>query len=202
MFKPLFLFPAFGLALMASAVLVFAQDDDIDAQMKKAMQDMNKPAANKADMKKLQKQAMDQINQAEAEDKAEEAKKKAEVQPLVDQKGPASLPDWTPPVPQFTPAGPAQRKAVEGEARIVVTGTSPLSPDALCDAWDKFSNPKFSHERTGSDINHNVDLFVTYRKVDDNSEVKMEAERKAGAKITHVTLSSPIRNPAALSNGE
>src|SRR5690349_12506035 len=127
MFNRLFLFAGVSVALITSAVPVFAQDDDIDAQMNKAMQDMNKPAANKADMKKLEKQATDQINQAEAENKAEEAKKKAEVQALVNQKGPASLPDWTPPVPQFAPAGPAHRKAVEGEARIVVTGTSPLS---------------------------------------------------------------------------
>ena len=140
---------------------------------------------------------MSQINQGEAENEAEEAKKKAAVQKLVDEKGPATFPDWTPRVPEFKPAGPPARKLVDGEARIVQTGTSPLSPEAIADEWDKFANPKFSHERTGSEINHNVDLFVTYRRGEDNSEVKLEVERKAGAKITHVTISSPIPMPVA-----
>ncbi len=182
---------AFALAIALPAFA--AEDDDIDAQIKKVMENPNAPAASKADMKKLQDQAMSQIKQAEAENKAEDDQKKAALEKLVDQKGPATLPDWMPQVPQFTPAGPASRKIVEGEARIVQTGTSPLSPDQIADEWDKFKNPKFSHERTGSDINHSVDLFVTYRRSEDNSEVKLEAERKAGGKITHVTLSSPIR---------
>jgi hypothetical protein len=170
-----------------------ADDPDIDAEMKKVLQNPNASATgSKADMKKLQKQAMDQINQAEAENKAEEAKKKAELQALVDQKGPATLPDWAPAVPQFTPAGPASRKIVDNEARIVVTGTSPVAPEALCEAYFNAAGPSFSREKTGSDINHNVDLFVNLRKPDDNSEVKLEAERKAGAKVTRVTISSPI----------
>jgi hypothetical protein len=186
---------AFAAALaIAVAIPLFAEDDDIDAQMKKAMENLDKPAASKADMNKLQEQAMSQIHEAEAENKAEDAEKKAAVQKLVDQKGPASFPDWTPAVPQFNPAGPPARKMVDGEAKIIQTGTSPLSPDKIADEWDKFVNPKFSHERTGSLINNAADLFVTYRKVDDNTEVKLEVERKAGEKTTHVTISSPIRS--------
>ena len=79
----------------------------------------------------------------------------------------------------------------------MLTGTSPLSPEKLCDAWDTFKREKFSHERTGSDINHHVDLFVTFRNGEDNSEVKMEAERKPGAKVTQVTISSPLPVPVA-----
>lgn len=171
-------------------------DADIDAQIAAAMKDPNKPAASKADMEKMTKETIAQIDQAEAENKAEEAKQKAKMQALVDSKDPATLPDWMPQVPQFTPSGPATRKVIDGEAKIVLTGTSPLAPDALADAWDKFKNPKFSHERTGSEINHSTDLFITYRNGEDNSEVKMEAERKAGAKVTHVTITSPIRLPA------
>src|SRR5207245_3690176 len=130
--------------------------------MKKAIENANKPAS-KADMKRLEQQAKAQIDQAEAENKAEEAKQKAAAQAVVDAKGPTSFPDWTPQVPQFTPSGPPARKLVDGEPKIIQTGTSPLSPDALCDARDKFANPKFSHERGGSDLNHNVDLFVSYR---------------------------------------
>ena len=181
--------------LATSSFLFAAEDDDIDAQMKKVMENPNAPAASKADMKRMQEQAMSQIAAAEAQNKAEEAEKRAALQKLVEQKGPASFPDWTPQVPQFTPAGPAARKIIDGEARIVQTGTSPLTPDQIADEWDKFANPKFSHERTGSDINHSVDLHVMYRRNEDNSEVKLEVERKAGAKITHVTLSSPIQQP-------
>jgi hypothetical protein len=71
---------------------------------------------------------------------------------------------------------------------------SPLTPEALCDAWDNFKkdHPTFSHERTGSDINHHADLQVTYRNGENNTEVKMEADRKPGEKLTRVTTSSPL----------
>ena len=170
--------------------------------MKKAMENVNKPAAKKPDMEKMERESKAQIDQAEAENKAEEAKQKAAAQAVVDVKGPTSFPDWTPQVPQFTPSGPPARKLVDGEPKVIQIGTSPLSPEALCDAWDKFSNPKFSHERTGSEINHSADLFVTYRNGEDNTEVRLEAERKAGAKVTHVTISSPlpVPSPAAQSD--
>jgi hypothetical protein len=195
------------LSLLAALALItatpgFAQDDDIDAQIKKAMENANKPAPKNPNMKQMEKEAKAQIDQAEAENKAEEAKQKAAAQAIVDVKGPVSLPDWTPQVPQFTPSGPPARKLVDGEPKIVVTGTSPLPPAALADAWDKFSNPKFSHERTGSEINHSADLFVSFRNSEDGTAVRMEAERKAGAKITHVTISSPLPLPAPAAHGD
>jgi hypothetical protein len=188
------LFPAVALVLITT-IPTFAQDDDIDAAMKKAMENMNKPAS-KADMKKLEQQAKAQMDQMEAENKAGEAKQKAAAQAVVDAKGPTSFPDWTPQLPQFTPSGPPARKLVDGEPKIIQTGTSSVSPEALCDAWDKFANPKFSHERGGSEINHNADLYVSYRNNEDNATVKMEAERKAGAKVTQVTVSSPLPVPS------
>ena len=194
------LFLIAALTLMTTT-LGFAQDDDIDTTMKKALEDANKPAS-KADMKKLEQEAKAQIDQAEAENKAEETKQKAAAQAVVDAKGPTSLPDWTPQVPQFTPSGPPARKLVDGEPKVIVTGTSPLSPGALCDAWDKFANPKFSHERGGSEFNHNADLFVSYGNSEDNTMVKLEAERKAGAKITHVTISSPLPLPSSADQGD
>ena len=187
------LFSIVALALITT-IPALAQEDDIDAAMKKAMENANKPAS-KADMKKLEQQAKAQMDQMEAENKAEEAKQKAAAQAVVDAKGPTSFPDWTPPVPQFAPSGPPARKLVDGEPKVIQTGTSPLSPEALCDAWDKFKNPKFSHERGGSEINRNADLYVSFRNSEDNTEVKMEAERKAGAKVTHVTISSPLPAP-------
>ena len=188
------------LSLLAALALItatpgFAQDDDIDAQIKKAMEEANKPAAKKPDMKKMERETMAQIADAEAENKAEEAKQKAAARAVVDAKGPTSFPDWTPLVPQFTPSGPPARKLVEGEPKIIQTGTSPLSPEALCDAWGKFKSPKFSHERGGSEINRNADLYVSFRNNEDNATVKLEAERKAGAKVTRVTISSPLPAP-------
>jgi hypothetical protein len=188
------LFSVVALTLITT-IPALAQEDDIDAAMKKAMENANKPAS-KADMKKLEQQAKAQSDQMEAEQKAEEAKQKAAAQAVVDAKGPTSFPDWTPQVPQFTPSGPPARKLVDGEPKIIQTGTSTLSPEALCDAWDKFKNPKFSHERGGSEVNHSGDLYVSYRNGEDNAEVKMEAERKAGGKVTHVTLSSPLPVPS------
>jgi len=191
MIRRLFLFAA---VTLATTVPAWAQEDDIDAAMKKAMENANKPAS-KADMKKLEQQAKAQMDQMEAENKAEEAKQKAAAQAVVDAKGPTSFPDWTPPVPQFAPAGPPARKLVDGEPKVIQTGTSPLSPEALCDEWDKFKNEKFSHERGGSEINHSADLYVSYRNGEDNATVRLEAERKAGAKVTHVTISSPLPAP-------
>src|SRR5229473_4477913 len=167
MIRRLFLFAAVTLITIIPAL---AQEDDIDAAMKKAMENANKPAS-KADMKKLEQQAMADIAKAEAENKADEAKQKAATQAVVDAKGPTSFPDWMPPVPQFTPAGSPARKLVDGEPKIIQTGTSPLSPEALCDAWDKFKNEKFSHERGGSEINHSADLFVSFRNSEDGSAV-------------------------------
>ena len=122
------------LSLFAALALItatpgFAQDNEIDAQIKKAMEDANKPAAKKPDMKQMEKETMAEINKEEAEQKAEDAKQKTALQALVDVKGPVSLPDWTPQVPQFTPSGPPARKLVDGEPKIILTGTSPLPPE-------------------------------------------------------------------------
>src|SRR6266478_4060329 len=161
MIRRLFLLAALALITTTPG---FAQDNDIDAQIKKAMEDVNKPAAKKPDMEKMERETKAQIDQ-------DEAKQKAAARAVVDVKGPVSLPDWTPQVPQFTPSGPPARKLVDGEPKTIVTGTSPLPPAALADAWDKFSNPKFSHERTGSEINHSADLFVSFRNGEDGSAV-------------------------------
>jgi hypothetical protein len=193
MLRPFFLLAAVALIATSPG---FAQDDDIDAAIKKAMENANQQAGKKLGMEKMERETKAQIDQADAENKTEEAKQKAALQAVVDMKGPVSLPNWTPQVPQFTPSGPAAGKLIDGVPKVVVIGTSLLSPEDLCDAWDKFANPKFSHERTGSDLNHNVDLFVSYRNNEDNTAVRLEAERQAGAKVTHVTITSPLPIPS------
>jgi hypothetical protein len=171
-------------ALIIGTPLVYSQDKESEEQIKQANEAAKKMGLKMPDMKEL----------AEENDK-EEAKEKATAQAAVDAKGPVALPDWMPKVPQFTPSGPATRELVDGQPKIVLTGTSPLAPDVLADAWEAFKSPKIGHERTGSDINHNVDLSMTLKNGEDGTEVKMESERKAGAKITHVTVSSPLPLP-------
>ncbi|MEY2485621.1 MAG: hypothetical protein QOH39_1269 [Verrucomicrobiota bacterium] len=46
-------------------------------------------------------------------------------------------------------------------------------------------------------------IFMSvYRINEDNATIKLEAERKAGVKITHVTISSPLPVPVAAAQGE
>jgi hypothetical protein len=173
---------------IAAAVMIapaYSQDKETDDQIKHANEAAKNVGLRIPDAKEL----------TEKSDKVE-AKEKAAAQPTVqaamDAKGPVALPDWTPPVPEFIPSGPVARKLVDGKPQIILIGTSPLAPDALVDAWAAYKNPKVGHERSGSDINHNVDLFFTLRNGEDGTEVKMEAERQADAKLTHVTISSPL----------
>jgi hypothetical protein len=175
-------------AVIVAAPLAYSQDKEGDEQIKQANEAAKKMGLKMPDMKAL-------TEESDKEEAQEKAKEKAATQAAMDAKGPVALPDWTPQVPQFTPAGPVARKLVDGQPKTVLIGTSPLAPDALADAWDTFKNPKFSHERGGSDINHNVDLFVTFRNSEDGTEARMEAERKAGTKVTHVTVSSPLPTP-------
>ena len=177
---------AFSLAL-ALAPLGRAQTTlDIEAEMKKALAE---PPKSPAQMKEM-------LAEQDKEEAAEKAGEKAAAQAALSAEGPTVLPPWTPPVPQFTPAGPLSRKMVDGQPRVVLSGTSPMPAEALCDAWDTFKREKFSHERTGSDVNHHVHLRVKYRNGEDNSEVTMEVDRKPGAKVTQVTVSSPLPAPS------
>jgi len=199
MIRRLFLFAA---VTLITTIAAFGQDDDIDAAMKKAMENANKPAS-KADMKKLEQQAKAQMDQMEAENKADEAKQKAAAQAVVDAKGPTTFPDWTPQVPQFTPSGPPARKLVDGEPKIIQTGTSSLSPEALCDAWDKFANPKFSHQRGGSEINHNADLSKQRGQRDGQVGSRAQSRCENNACDTFVASAGAIaRNSRRVSDEE
>ncbi len=44
-------------------------------------------------------------------------------------------------------------------------------------------------------MNHHENLYVNFRRNEDNEEVRMEADRKPGDKATKVTIWSPIRVP-------
>jgi hypothetical protein len=184
--------------ILLMAPLARGQDDampNIDEEMKKAMAAKPKSAAEMEAMQKhAEADSKKMMEESDKEEAAEKAKQKTANDAALHATGPVALPDWTPQVPQFAASGPVARKMIDGQPRTVLTGTSPLTPQALCDSWDSFKadHPKFSHERTGSVINHHSDLSVMYRNGEDNTEVKMEADRKPGDKVTQVTVSSPL----------
>ena len=175
-------------AMLGLPPLTHAQDadKDTDATLMQAAEAAKKMGMQMPDVKKVME-----------EDEKEEAKARAKVQAVVNAPGPVAFPAWTPKVPDFTPAGPLTKKVIDDAPKIVQTGTSPLTPVALADAWEKFKNDKYSFSRTRSNINGTITQTVTYRDMDDTTqEVTMEAKREPSEKITLVTLSAPLPTPA------
>lgn len=178
----------FSVATFGLAPLSPAQDSDkeTDSAIKQA-----KEAAKKMGMK------MPDVTKIMEENDQEEAKEKAAKQAVVDAPGPAELPKWTPKVPQFTASGPATRKLIEGEPKVALSGTSPLTPDELADAWEKeVTNLPINHVRNNISSNGNLTtiLFLTTR-TDPREEVRLEARRAPAEKITHVIVMSPLPVP-------
>lgn len=169
----------FTLAVAAALIvapLAYTQDKETEAQIREATE--------------AAKKMME-------EDAQEEAKEKEKVQAALNAPGPVAFPDWTPKIPEFTPAGPIAKKVVDDVAQIVQTGTSPLSPIALADAWEKFKNDKYQFSRMKSNINQTITQTVTFRELEEpHQEVTMEATRAPRESITHVTLSAPLPTPA------
>jgi hypothetical protein len=166
------------------ASLTKAQDSDkaVDDALRQAAEAAKKMGATMPDVKKLME-----------EDAQEEIKEKAKVQAAVDAPGPVAFPVWTPQVPEFTPAGPLAKKIVNEQPMVVQTGTSPLTPGAIADAWEKFKNDKYSLGRTDSNVNGTVTQIVNYRDLDDaKQEVTMKAERGPRENVTRVTISAPL----------
>lgn len=171
-------------AMLSLPPLTHAQDADkeTDSALMRAAEAAKKMGMQMPDVKKIME-----------EDEKEEAKAKAKVQAVVSAPGPVAFPAWTPKVPDFTPAGPITKKVIDNAPQIVQTGTCPLTPVALADAWEKFKNDKYSFSRMRSNINGTITQTVTYRDMDDTTqEVTMEAKREPSEKITHVTITSPL----------
>src|SRR5256886_5369071 len=175
----------FPFALML-ARLANAQDTDkeTEAALRQASEAAKKMGIEMPNVKKMLE-----------EDAKEEAK--AKVQAAISAPGLVAFPDWTPKIPEFTPAGPAAKKVVDDVLQIVQTGTSPLTPVALADAWEKFKNDKYQFSRMRSNINKTITQTVTFRELEEpHQEVTMEATREPREEITHVTLSAPLPTPA------
>ena len=184
-------------ASLGVANLTSAQNADkaVDQAIKQAEEAAKKMNLQMPDIQKM-------MADDEKEEAQEKAKAKAKMEAALAAPGPAAFPDWTPKVPQFTPAGAAAKKMVEDKAQIIQTGTSPLTPAELGDAWDatKLDNT-ISRGRTNSNIN-DTKTVTLHLATQDNPphEVTLEATRAPGEKITHVTITSPL--PVAKSAGD
>jgi hypothetical protein len=114
---------------------------------------------------------------------------------------PPTLPDWTPPVPQFKPDGPVSKKNVGGEERIAQTGTSPLAPAELGNSWETAKTAEFMRSRNNLTVNGKIIVKVTLTDYyEPKEEVHLEAVRGPKEKITHVTIYSPL--PKATGSGK
>jgi len=177
-------------AALIVAPLAYAQDKETEEQIREATEAAKKMGVQMPDVKKM----MEEDAQEEAKEKE---KAKTNVQAALNAPGPVAFPDWTPKIPEFTPAGPIAKKVVDDVPQIVQTGTSPLSPIALADAWEKFKNDKYQFSRMKSNINQTITQTVTFRELEEtHQEVTMEATRAPLEDITHVTLSAPLPTPA------
>jgi hypothetical protein len=157
-------FVVLSIAILGIASLSGAEERDqvTEEAIKKAAEDAKRMGLEMPDLKALMDASDEEDKKADASVKetgkdkpAKEAKKT----------GTIALPDWTPAVPQFTPAGPVGKKVIDGDEKIVLTGTSPLSPIALADEWeklwDKLGKDKVSLNRLSSNVNDTIRHTVT-----------------------------------------
>lgn len=89
---------AFITLIIASFLTLFLPAQDTDKEVDDAIQEATESA------KKIGVKMPDMKKQIEEANK-EEAKEKAALQKQLEAPGPVTLPDWTPKVPQFKPAG-------------------------------------------------------------------------------------------------
>lgn len=182
-FVPITLFLSAALTLSA---LANAQesDPDIDKALKQAEEQSKRMGIKMPDVK---------AQLAEVEQ--DEAKEKAALQKQLEAPGPVALPDWTPKVLQFTADGPARKKLVYDEVKIVVTGTSPLMPAELADAWDASRTEKMNRTRNNNSSNETKSVMLELTLRDTDQKVRLEATRAPAEKITHISVSSPLPKP-------
>ena len=183
-------FLAFVYLLIASLLLtpsLLARDTDkeVDDAVQQATEAAKKMGVKIPDVKRQ----LEEVNK-------EEAKEKAALQKQLEAPGPVALPDWTPKVPQFEPAGPVSKKIVSDEVNIIQTGTSPLTPAELGDSWEAAKGDKLNSSRTNGSYNDTkvVTIYLSTRQ-EPLQSVVLEARRAPEDKITHLTISSPLPKP-------
>ena len=173
--------------LFALTPLLYGQDTDkeVDEAIQQATDAGKKMGVKMPDVKK----------QLEEVDK-EEAKEKAALQKQLEAPGPVALPDWTPKVAQFKPAGPATKKIVDDEVDVILTGTSTLTPAELGDSWEAAKGDKLNSSRSNNSINDTKTVYIYLSTREEPlQKVILQATRAPEEKITHVTISSPLPKP-------
>ncbi|MGH8091997.1 MAG: hypothetical protein ACREIF_00795 [Chthoniobacterales bacterium] len=171
------------------------KDPDLQKMLKEAqdMQDASAPARTPVKMSDLQKQAA----AIQEEQRQEELKEKAALQKQLTAPGALSLPAWTPATPQFHQTSSLAKKIVDDEVRVVMTGTSTLTPDQLAEAWvAAIAQKPINHilNTNSSNGDKSTTLFLDSRE-SAQEKVRMHASRSVGAKITEVEISSPLPKP-------
>jgi hypothetical protein len=146
-------------------------------------------------------QVLQDAEEEEDEDAARSPRSSATPRKQTVKADPPTLPDWTPPVPQFKPDGPVSKRKVDGEERIAQSGTSPLTPAELGNSWETAKTAEFMRSRNNVNVNGKIIVKVTL--VDYHApkeEVHLEAVRGPKEKMTHVTIYSPL--PKAAGSGK
>ena len=177
-----FLFLFVALLPMPPSLLAQDTDKEVDDAIQQATEAAKKMGVKMPDVKKQ----LEEVNK-------EEAKEKAALQRQLEAPGPVALPDWTPKVPQFEPAGPVSKKIVSDEVNINQTGTSPLTPADLGDSWEVAKGDKLNSSRTNGSYNGTKVVTIYLSTTQEPLQtVVLEAKRAPEDKITHVTISSPV----------
>ncbi|MGH7984303.1 MAG: hypothetical protein ACREFF_14350 [Candidatus Udaeobacter sp.] len=171
-------------------------------KMQKESGEFQKQNPTSPDTKKklaeLEAQAKEEEARQEQEEKHEKEKLQAALQKQLEAPGPVTLPDWTPATPQFHAAGKPTKKIVDEEVKIIQTGTSSLTPKELADGWESaaVAANNLNHGRNNIEVNGKLTtiMFLSTR-TDPVQEVKLEASREPGGKITQIEISSPLPKP-------
>ena len=179
-------------------------DPDLKEMLKQAQEMQKKANPTSADPKKKLAEMLSQAKEEEArqaqEEKREKEKLQAALKKQLEAPGPVALPDWTPVTPQFKAGGSPTKKIVEDQVKIVQAGSSSLSPKELADSWEAaaVAAKNLNHGRNNIEVNGKM-TTITFlsTRTDPVQEVKLEASREPGGKITQVEISSPLPKPDA-----
>ena len=171
-------------------------------KIQKEASELQKQNPTSPDTKKklaeMEAHAKEEAARQEQEEKRENDKLQAALKRQLEAPGPVVLPDWTPATPQFKANGAPTKKIVDDQVQIVQTGSSSLTPKELADGWEAaaVAAKNLNHGRNNIEVNGKLTtiMFLSTR-TDPVQEVKLEASREPGGKITQVEISSPLPKP-------
>jgi hypothetical protein len=193
------------------APLLRAQEDDASdlTKMLKEAKELQQQASEIQKQNPTSPDAKKKLAEMEAEGKAEAAhqekeeelenqKLQAALKQQLDAPGKVSLPDWTPATPQFKVAGPAVKRIVGDEVRVIQTGTTSIAPKEVADSWDATATAASNLNRGRNNISSNgtiTTIMFLSTRTDPVQELKMEAKRAPDERVTQITISSPLPKP-------